>query len=70
MIGNDSTLIKKGEKKIFFNKIKNTNKKTLNRRDLILGVIASYYKKYNKMVVILFFSFLLYQLQSREFVYT
>ena len=61
---------KKGKKRYFFNKIKNTNKKTLNRRDLILGVIASNYKKYNKMVVILFFSFLLYQLQSREFVYT
>ena len=49
---------KKGKKRYFFNKIKNTNKKTLNRRDLILGVIASYYKKYNKMVVIFFFSFL------------
>ena len=48
-----------------------TNKKTLNRRDLILGVIANYQKKKktNKMMVILFFSFSLYQLQSREFVY-
>ena len=44
MIGNDSTLLKKGKgkkKKRFFLNIKNTNKKTLNR-DLILGVIANY----------------------------
>ena len=38
MIGNDSTLLKKGEKRdVFINKIKNTNKKSLNRRDLKLG---------------------------------
>ena len=43
MIGNDSTLLKKGGKRdAFINKIKNTSKKSLNRRDLILGVIANY----------------------------
>lgn len=45
MIGNDSTLLKKGEKKereFFLIKLKIPIKKTLNRRYLILEVIAKY----------------------------